>query len=124
MFKLLREIRKLLKEIRDELRKSNEPVRFIEEQEVNKSDFRKITKKGILYKDKNYTFDGWEKYIGEVVNFEVFENSLVLTIEGQLFYATSQEELESLKEASEKAEKSWEKLKKDFDDLLQKTKKG
>lgn len=31
MLKLLREIRNLLKEIRDELRKSNEPVRFIDE---------------------------------------------------------------------------------------------
>ncbi len=31
MFKLLREIRKLLKEIRDELRKSNEPNRIVDE---------------------------------------------------------------------------------------------
>lgn len=117
MFKLLREIRKLLKEIRDELKKSNEPVRFVEEpfkrsfignditrrKEIQnrksfadkikhtKKDIRKIAKKGIYYRDKIYTFDGYEKYIGETVSFEVQESYLILTLEDNVFHATIQD---------------------------------
>ena len=117
MFKLLREIRNLLKEIRDELRKSNEPNRFVEKpfkrgfignditkkKEIQnrksfadkikhtKKDIRTIAKKGIYYRDKIYTFDGYEKYIGETVSFEVQEPYLILTLEDKVFHAMTQD---------------------------------
>lgn len=118
MFKLLREIKKLLKEIRDELRKSNKPVRFIDESNITelnenrggylgakveprksfadkikhtKKDIRKVAKKGIPYKNKNYTFDGWENHIGEIINFKVFDDYLILNLEGQVLHATTQD---------------------------------
>lgn len=58
--------------------------------EAKKSDFRKVAKKGIPYKNKNYTFDGWENHIGEIINFEVFDDYLILNLEGQVLHATTQ----------------------------------
>ncbi len=113
MFKLLREIKNLLKEIRDELRKGNESSRFVEKpfkrsfignditkkKEIqNRKSFadkikhtRKITYKGIPYKNKNYTFDDWKNHIGEVISFEVLDDLLLLNLEGQALYATTQD---------------------------------
>ena len=59
--------------------------------EAKKSDFRKVAKKGIPYKNKNYTFDGWENHIGEIINFEVFDDYLILNLEGQILHATTQD---------------------------------
>jgi hypothetical protein len=58
---------------------------------MTKKDIRKVAKKGIYYRDKIYTFDGWENYIGEIINFEVFDDYLILNLEGQILHATTQD---------------------------------
>ena len=64
---------------------------FADEIEYTKYDIRIIAKKGIYYRDKIYTFDGWENHIGEIINFEVFDDYLLLNLEGQALYATTQD---------------------------------
>ncbi len=59
--------------------------------EAKKKDIRRIAKKGIPYKNKNYTFDGWENHIGEIISFEVLDDFLLLNLEGQALYATTQD---------------------------------
>ena len=42
--------------------------------------FRKVAKKGIFYRDEIYTFDGYEKYIGEKVIFLVLKDCLIVSL--------------------------------------------
>lgn len=64
---------------------------FADKIKQKKKDVRRIAKKGIYYRDKIYTFDGYEKYMGKVVTFEVQEPYLIVTLEDKVFHAVTQD---------------------------------